>query len=206
MKKEYLIGLGIICVLLLFVTINNKVSLQSNNDNIASNEIIDNNEDVDNSTKDNNLKLTWDEYQLLFEHIFNNLDIEGVEINASTIGANLSKVEKEWTFNKKEFLTIYGTYSLETTEEHLVLEDDSQGKQITIAILYTDNYIDDNLIGYVTNSDFINLNQTLANKTAFSVLTYKNLVIVIQQISIDEFDPILMNLTIKSVVDLLTEY
>lgn len=196
MKKRYLFSLAIICVLLLLFTINRKGHSYNNKTN-------------NYSIKDNNHKLTWDEYQLLFKYIVNNINIKGLELKASTLGDNITAVDKELTFNKRQFLTIDGTFdnsSMKPTEEQIILEDDSQGKQFTISILYTDNYIDENLIGYPSNVGFDNLNETLVKKATYSILTYKNLVIVIHQISIDKYDLDLMYGAMKSLVDLLIEY
>lgn len=161
---------------------------------------------VDTSTVDSEVALTWEEYQLLFEYMVDNISITDLELKESTIGSNVTAVDRELTFDKRESLTLVGELSTKTTEEQIILEDANQTKQFTITVMYTDNYIGENMIGYPTNEGFNNLNGTLVNKATYSIFTYKNLVIVVHQVSIDKYDTDLMYSAMKSVVDLLVEY
>lgn len=152
--------------------------------------------------------LTYDEYEAIFKYLVENLDVRNLELKASTLGDNVTLVNKELTFNKREYLTIDGTIDndIKPTDEQLVLESNDGKKNITIAILYTNNFMESNLVGYVNNKGFDNLNEQLVNGSLFATLTFKNLIINVNQVAIDKFDIDLTNEILQSIIETLKKF
>ncbi|MDP4144904.1 MAG: hypothetical protein Q8936_10565 [Bacillota bacterium] len=161
---------------------------------------------VDNS---NSKILSYNDYERLFNNMVDNFKVPGFEVKASTLGDNVTVIDKELSFDKRQYLTLDGTLNssgTKPTDEQFTLEDKAQSKQITIGIFYTNSYIGNDLLGWPNNDGFANLNKSLSDKCSYSVLTYKNLVILIHQSSVDKADINLMNETIKSLILVLKNF
>lgn len=154
----------------------------------------------------NNELLSYENYESLFEHLVNTLKIDGLELKASTIDGNLTFIEKDLSFNKREYLTLDGTDSMETTEEQIVLENKDQSKQITIGVFFTNSYIGNDLVGWPNNVGFKDLNQDLVKSTNYAIITYKNLIITIHQSSTHTADLDTTKNVIRAVEKALNEY
>jgi len=154
-------------------------------------------------------KITWEEYQLSFDYIVDNFSVEGLSVKASTKGDNITAVDVYDALNNRPFLTLNGKYETNNftpTEEQIVIEDQNQNIQITIAYIYTDNYVGYDILTYPSNAGFGTLNEELVQKSTFIIGSYNNLIFSVNQCAIDKLDASLMDQTIKEYVDLLKEY
>jgi hypothetical protein len=164
---------------------------------------------IDAATQVTNDMLSYEEYEKLFEYIVKSFKVDGLVIKASTLGENLTILDKDLSFNKRTHLTLDGSFSqviAKPTDEYIILENKDQSKQVTIGMFFTNSYLGNDLIGWPTNAGFGNLNEHLANGTNYAVLSYKNLIITVHQSSTDKIYIELTKTSIRSIINELNEY
>ncbi|MCY9544608.1 hypothetical protein M5X02_28655, partial [Paenibacillus alvei] len=107
---------------------------------------------IGDTTIENTKKiLSYAEYQTLFEALKSNLKISNFELKTGTFTSDLTIVDKDLTYNKRQYLTLNGeldTGEPKTTQELLIFENKNQSTQISIRIAYTQNYIGEDIIDW----------------------------------------------------------
>ncbi|EGD50640.1 hypothetical protein TheetDRAFT_2539 [Thermoanaerobacter ethanolicus JW 200] len=161
---------------------------------------------TNNETTDNLDILSYKDYKELFETMVKTFNIEGFKVKASTIDGNVTAIEKELSFGKREFLTLNGDFNSPNTDEQFTIENEKQNIQITVGIYYTKNYIGNDFVGWIYNKGFAHLNKNLAEKNSTAVLTYKNLIVLVQYSSTSEVDISLMNNVMKALIEILKNF
>ncbi|WP_215142231.1 hypothetical protein [Exiguobacterium qingdaonense] len=124
------------------------------------------------------------QFENLFNHMNSNLKIQNFKLKASTLGDDVTAIDKKLSFNKREWLTVDGTMdgtNLKSTQETLYFEDKDQTTQLSIHFAYTENYIGNDMVQYQINSGYNELNQKISNKSDLMIISYKNLIISVQQ-------------------------
>ncbi len=196
-KKLFAISIIINTILLTFFTINfNKINSKPSsrviNENVKKEEIV-----------------SYDKYEEFFDYVIKNINVEGFEIVADTLGNNLTVIDKELSFGNRESLTVRGDLNMDLsqpTEEILILEDKDKKNQITISMIYTKKNIDNDLISYIANNDFEQLNKDLADKYGITTTTFKNLVFTIVNVSEEKIEYNQINKINKELINLITNF
>ena len=196
-KKLFAISIIINTILLTFFTINfNKINSKPSsrviNENVKKEEIV-----------------SYDKYEEFFDYVIKNINVEGFEIVADTLGNNLTVIDKELSFGNRESLTVRGDLNMnlsQPTEEILILEDKDKKNQITISMIYTKKNIDNDLISYIANNDFEQLNKDLADKYGITTTTFKNLVFTIVNVSEEKIEYNQINKINKELINLITNF
>lgn len=162
-----------------------------------------------NNLTTNDKNLDYNTYEELFKYLIKNIDVPNFSVKASTLGNNISKIDKDLSFNKREYITLTGKMEIDNispTEEQIILENKEQEKQITIGILYTNSYLGNDLVGWLNNQGFSDINSDLASKNNSVILTYKNLIISINQCSTNKIDIDTSINTVRELIHLLKSY
>jgi len=145
--------------------------------------------------------MNHDRFEKLFEQMHEHLKIDHFQLKASTLGSDFTIIDRKLSFGKRKWLTVDGTSDSASTQESLYFEDEKQTTQLSIHFAYTDHYIGEDMIQYPSNSGYNKLNQKLANKSDLIIISYKNIVISVQQNTLSKIDPETTRLAVKRVID-----
>ena len=118
------------------------------------------------------------QYEKLFKHMDEHLKMDQFQLKRSTIGADFTAVDQSLSFGKRRWLTVDGTIDTPSTQETLYFENQKQDTQLAIHFAYTDRYIGNDLIQYQSNGDYGEL----------LIISYKNILISVQQNSLQKVD------------------
>jgi len=118
------------------------------------------------------------QYEKLFKHMNEHLKMDQFQLKGSTIGADFTAVDQSLSFGKRRWLTVDGTIDTPSTQETLYFENQKQDTQLAIHFAYTDRYIGNDLIQYQSNGDYGEL----------LIISYKNILISVQQNSLQKVD------------------
>lgn len=133
--------------------------------------------------------VTYENYQKMTESLPSQLKIDGFKFKSGSLGDNVTIVDPALTFNKRSYLTIDGKNELshpKTTQETLLFENEEQTVTVLVKISYTDTVMSNDLIHYSTDTGYGNTNQDLIQKSDTAVLSYRNLIVIVQQIAKDK--------------------
>lgn len=192
MKKRFVL---LLCILCFCVGIIVKINIL--------------NEQISSNLESNQKKVSYDDYESIFKYIVENISIDGFNVRANTLGNNMTIIDKDLSFNKRETLTLQGNANMnivQPTDEQLTLESNNNNTQITISILYLDTYIGNDFIAFPNNLGFDDLNEDLINKAVLTSFTYKNLIFLVHQVASDEYDVDLMNNINRELIKLVNAY
>ena len=118
------------------------------------------------------------QYEKLFKHMNEHLKMDQFQLKGSTIGADFTAVDQSLSFGKRRWLTVDGTIDTPSTQETLYFENQKQDTQLAIHFAYTDRYIGNDLVQYQSNGDYGEL----------LIISYKNILISVQQNSLQKVD------------------
>lgn len=158
--------------------------------------------------EENSSMISYDDYQALFETAVTDLTIENFHLSDSTIGFDVTSIDKDLSFGTREWLTKDGTYYTmepESTQETLFFENEEQSVLLTITLSYTGNYIGNDMVYYNITSGY-DINDHLAATTDIITLSYKNLIVTILQTSSKTADMDITQNAAKELVDFLQKY
>lgn len=144
--------------------------------------------------------MNHEQFEQLFAHMNEHLKIDQFQLKASTRGSDFTIIDKELSFGKRKWLTVDGTSDSASTQESLYFEDKKQTTQLSVHFAYTDHYIGEDMIQYPSSSGYDKLNQKLANQSDLILISYKNLVISVQQNKLSKVDPETTKLAVKRVI------
>lgn len=158
---------------------------------------------------ENKNKITYREYQNFFEYIVENIKIDGFDMKTEILGESITFVDKEMTFGKRDSLTINGDLDdskSKPTEGLLFLESKDGVSQIAISLIYTDRVMDNDLLTYVGNTGFGELNPEFEEKYKVTVSTFKNLAFVIIGVSTESVSYDIINKVNMEIITLIEDY
>lgn len=118
------------------------------------------------------------QYEKLFKHMNEHLKMDQFQLKGSTIGADFTAVDQSLSFGKRRWLTVDGTIDTPSTQETLYFENQKQDTQLAIHFAYTDRYIGNDLVQYQSNGGYGEL----------IIISYKNILISVQQNSLNKVD------------------
>ncbi len=144
--------------------------------------------------------MNHDQFEQLFAHMNEHLKIDQFQLKASTRGSDFTIIDKELSFGKRKWLTVDGTSDGASTQESLYFEDKKQTTQLSVHFAYTDHYIGEDMIQYSSSSGYDKLNQKLANQSDLILISYKNLVISVQQNKLSKVNPKTIKLAVEQVI------
>lgn len=127
--------------------------------------------------------LSFQQFSELFENLSSNLNIPGYKLENSTLGDDLTMIDKEISFNKREYLTIDGNYSptnIESSQETLFYLNDDSDRAIIVTLAFTESNIGNDIILYNITNEY-GLPEEITEKNDLITLSYKNLIISILQ-------------------------
>ncbi len=148
--------------------------------------------------------MSYQQFENLFKHMNDKLKIKNFQLKESTLGPDVTIIDKELSFNKRNWLTVDGTkddLTPKSTQETLYFEDKEQTTLLSINFAYTKNYVGEDMLQYQIPSGYNKINQKIANKSDLILLSYKNIVISIQQNSSDKVDYDTTKFATKMVID-----
>ncbi len=119
------------------------------------------------------------QYEKLFKHMNEHLKMDQFQLKDSTIGADFTAVDQSLSFEKRRWLTVDGTIDTPSTQETLYFENQKQDTQLAIHFAYTNRYIGNDLVQYQSNGSYGEL----------LIISYKNILISVQQNSLNKVDP-----------------
>lgn len=153
--------------------------------------------------------IAYSDFQQLFDSLVKTLRIPGYTYKSGSVGLNIVIFEKDLSFNKREYLTLDGKFDssdAKPTSELLLFESSDGTNQLTIRLSYTSSYIGNDLVDWSSARGYAGTNETLAQKTELSTLTYKNLILTILQTSEEEADMEASKAAIRSLIPIITKY
>lgn len=165
-------------------------------------------ENISNETVSKNT-LTYEQYEDLFNYMVSNIKIEGFKLKGSTIGDNVTIVEKDLTFDKRKYLTLDGNFTgsePKPTDEEFIFENEKQDCQISIGMYFANDSLGNDLIGWSTNLGFNDINMNLAKQTDYMIMSYKNCIITIHQSASNEANDEITKKFSRSIIGLLKEF
>ena len=145
--------------------------------------------------------MNHEQFEQLFAHMNEHLKIDQFQLKASTRGSDFTIIDKELSFGKRNWLTVDGSSDSASTQESLYFEDKKQTTQLSVHFAYTDHYIGEDMIQYPSSSGYDKLNQKLANQSDLILISYKNLVISVQQNKLSKVDPETTKLAVENVIN-----
>lgn len=149
--------------------------------------------------------LNYEEYSHLFEKINENFRIPHYNLVNSTLGDDIIMIDKEISFNTRQYLTLKGESNLgdiKSTQESLFFMTEDMNDAIIITLAYTDSYVGNDAVLYNSINDY-GLTEELENNNDLLVLSYKNLIISILQTSTSKVDYNFTNLAALKLIDFL---
>lgn len=164
-------------------------------------------DNTQNQNNDNIDKATYEEYQMFCNYVSENLKIEGLENKYSSKQDNIIVIEPEWSFNKRNTLRLNESMEIVTpTIEMYVYEDHEANCLIQINICYLENYIGNDLHSYIGNNSDLDVNSELAFCATSATISYRNILIVIQQARNNSCKDNYLNSSLVQITKLATEY
>jgi len=140
--------------------------------------------------------LRHEQYEKLFEYMNQHVKIDQFQLKASTVGDDFTVVDRALSFGKRRWLTVDGTIDSGSTQESLYFENKKQDTQLAIHFAYTDRYIGNDLIQYQSNGSYGEL----------ITISYKNILISVQQNTLNKVDPDTTQQVVQQVIDELENY
>lgn len=140
--------------------------------------------------------LRHEQYEKLFEYMNQHVKIDQFQLKASTVGDDFTVVDRALSFGKRRWLTVDGTIDSGSTQESLYFENKKQDTQLAIHFAYTDRYIGNDLIQYQSNGSYGEL----------ITISYKNILISVQQNTLNKVDPDTTQRVVQQVIDELENY
>lgn len=197
MKKKFIVVLS--CAFFIGGCSNDSITPKHNS------EVVESNNTNQKTTKNHDEPvLNHRQFEMLFNHMNSNLKIQNFKLKASTLGPDVTAIDRELSFNSREWLTVDGTANdtnPKSTQETLYFEDNEQITQLSIHFAYTDNYIGDDMVQYQISSGYDELNQQISNKSDLIIISYKNLIISFQQNTLNEVDIEITKLAVRNVIN-----
>lgn len=128
--------------------------------------------------------LSYEEYSELFLSMIENLEIPGYTLLNSSTDTDIIMIDKEISFNKREYLTLDGTYdnksTVQTSQESLFFGSEDGKTALIITIAYTHAAIGEDIVSYVSSEGY-DLPEEVIQKSDLITLSYKNLIISVLQ-------------------------
>lgn len=196
---------------ILLVLLSSLLLVSCNNDEKREITSVPSN-NVTKSTLESPIKekvISYENYKEMFEHMDSNLLIDEFKLKVSSLGPDVTAIDKELSFNKREWLTVDGVMNNtdpDSTQEILYFEDNKQTTLIAINFSYTETYIGDDMVQYQVNSGYSDLNNELSVKTDFIVISYKNLIITVHQTSNEKVNIETTKLALQNVINELVKF
>ena len=150
--------------------------------------------------------LTHEQYEKLFEHMNQLVKIDHFQLKASTVGDDFTVVDRALSFGKRRWLTVDGTIDSGSTQESLYFENKKQDTQLVLHFAYTDRYIGNDMIQYQSNDGNKELNQELSNRSDLIMISFKNIIITVEQNTLNKVDPDTTLQVVQQVIDELENY
>ncbi|KOP28845.1 hypothetical protein ADM98_07860 [Exiguobacterium sp. BMC-KP] len=150
--------------------------------------------------------LTHEQYEKLFEHMNQHVKIHHFQLKASTVGDDFTVVDRALSFGKRRWLTVDGTIDSGSTQESLYFENKNQDTQVSVHFAYTDQYIGNDMLQYQSNDENKELNQELSNRSDLIMISFKNIIITVQQHSLNKVDPDTTQRVAQQMIDELENY
>ncbi len=117
------------------------------------------------------------------------LKMDQFQLQASTIGSDFTAVDRSLSFGGRRWLTVDGTIDTPSTQETLYFENQKQDTRLAIHFTYTDRYIGNDVMQYQSSEGYKGLNQKLSNQSDLIIISYKNILISVQQNALYKVDP-----------------
>lgn len=152
--------------------------------------------------------LSYTQYEKLIKSVADSLNITDFTLKAAS-GENIVVVEKDLTFDKRENLTLDGKRNManvQPTSHLFIYENQDQSKQIIIRFSFNTNYIGNDLLDWSGTNSYENINSKLASQMDMATLSYKNILITVQQLAITETNFEITKTSIREVIQLLKKY
>jgi len=150
--------------------------------------------------------LRHEQYEKLFEHMNRHVKIDRFQLKASTVGDDFTVVDRALSFGKRRWLTVDGTIDSGSTQESLYFENKKQDTQLVIHFAYTDRYIGNDMIQYQSNDGNKELNQELSNRSDLIMISFKNIIITVEQNTLEKVDPDTTQRAVQQVINELENY
>lgn len=129
------------------------------------------------------------QYEKLFKYMDEHLKMDQFQLQASTIGSDFTAVDRSLSFGKRRWLTVDGTIDTPSTQETLYFENQKQDTRLAIHLTYIDRYIGNDVMQYQSSDGYKGLNQKLSNQSDLIIISYKNILISVQQNALYKVDP-----------------
>lgn len=136
--------------------------------------------------------ISFQQYSELIDNLSSNLKIPGYNLENSTLGDDITMIDKDISFNKREYLSIDGNYSptkIESSQETLFYLNEEKDRAFIITVAFTNSSIGNDIIFYNITNDY-GLPEEISNNNDLITLSYKNLVISILQSAKDSVEKV----------------
>lgn len=182
MKKSNKILILIISTLVLFTACGSRKNFSNINSSSKEKNQIEKTSQIVKKENVEKSPLSYKQYRELYNSIKNNLELKDFNQISSTNGKTLVAIDKDLTFNKRNWITITGN-SYQSTQDTIFFESKDKNTLVTVNFAYTSNFIGNDIVFYIPSTNEDSINSNLKNLTDFMVISYKNLIINIHQTS-----------------------
>ncbi|MWC29750.1 hypothetical protein [Paenibacillus sp. MMS18-CY102] len=152
--------------------------------------------------------LSYSQYKDLTDRFQSNLIIPEFTLKAES-GKNIVIVEKDLTFEKRENLTLDGSRdfaNVQPTSYIFIFENQAQSKQIIVRVSFNKNYIGNDLLDWSRLNNYANINEKLASQFDMATLSYKNLIVTVQQLADREANLETTKTAMRAIIKELVEF
>lgn len=136
---------------------------------------------INTSKKSENV--SYEEFGATFNKFRDEMVFEGFEIVPESLGTSVIYIDKELSFETREFMTIDDTYSVDTTQKSLEYYNEQEKIVLTVDFIYLPEAVGKDMV-YWYNPSNASVNDIIRNTYAENMLSYKNVLIKIGMIAI----------------------
>lgn len=136
---------------------------------------------INTSKKSENV--SYEEFGATFNKFRDEMVFEGFEIVPESLGTSVIYIDKELSFETREFMTIDDTYSVDTTQKSLEYYNEQEKIVLTVDFIYLSEAVGKDMV-YWYNPSNASVNDIIRNTYAENMLSYENVLIKIGMIAI----------------------
>lgn len=154
---------------------------------------------------DQNLFLSYQQYEDLFKNMSLNLELEDYEEKNYTNETNLIFIDKHFSFNKRKYLTLDGEDSGKETQEMIYFSNKSKNKFVILSLIYINAHLEKDIV-YIKSKP-IKIPSSTYEKIGEYIFSYGNVLIKVTIINNEESVSFEQSYAIAdSILDFLDNY
>ncbi|WXR61179.1 hypothetical protein WG909_12890 [Peptostreptococcaceae bacterium AGR-M142] len=132
--------------------------------------------------------ISYESFQKIFEEDILNTTDSNISLKNSTKDANMVFIDKEFSFDKRAYITTTGEQNWEPTSEMAIYSDLKSENEVYVRFIYTNSYIGNDILDWSDGEGFKNINLDFVKSSQLVAFSYKNIIVIVNQISKEEIN------------------